>query len=269
MSDTDIKIENGAVEPEETLDTLENQASESQPPSSTQGSEQSGQPEKEEIVDVPRSGPGSISPDEIGPEDQEAEAEVEDVDPLEKAQEENKKIREQMLRLAADFDNYRKRSRKENEDAARRAKMDVLRELLPVFDNMERAVAHAEQAKDVAAVATGVQMVVKQFQDTIGGLGVQRVKSLGQPFDPNVHEAIQQLETAEQDPGTVVAEMLPGYVLGERLLRAAMVVVAKSPPEPTEQGEDSAPTATEDSELEAKSETKSEAKDSDSKARSA
>jgi len=175
--------------------------------------------------------PASVSADDIGPEEQEEEA-VEELDPLEQAREENKKLREQMLRLAADFDNFRKRSRRENEDGARRAKIDVLRELLPVFDNMERAVAHAEQATDAKAVATGVQMVVKQFQDTVGKLGVERVKSVGEPFDPTVHEAIQQIETADQVPGTVVAELLPGYLWGERLLRASMVVVAKAPPEP-------------------------------------
>jgi molecular chaperone GrpE len=186
------------------------------------------QPEEAaEVVDAP----ASVSSDDIGPEEQEEEA-VEELDPLEQAREENKKLREQVLRLAADFDNFRKRARRENEDGARRAKIDMLRELLPVFDNMERAVAHAEQATDAKAVATGVQMVIKQFQDTVGKLGVERVKSVGEAFDPNVHEAIQQIETADQVAGTVVAEMLPGYLWGDRLLRASMVVVAKAPPEP-------------------------------------
>lgn len=174
--------------------------------------------------------------DNIGPEPAEIEileAEVaEEPDPLATALDENKRLREKVLRLAADFDNFRKRARRDNEESARRARVDLLRELLPVFDNMERAVAHAEQAPDVQAVATGVKMVVKQFQDVVGRLGVERIEAVGAPFDPNVHEAIQQVETADQPAGTVVAEMLTGYRWGERLLRAAMVVVAKAPPSP-------------------------------------
>lgn len=170
--------------------------------------------------------------DQIGPEADEV-IEAEPVaDPLAEAQEENRKLREKVLRVAADFDNFRKRARRENEDGAKRARVELLRELLPVFDNMERAVSHAEQAPDVQAVATGVKMVVKQFQDVIGKLGVERVEAVGTPFDPNVHEAIQQIETKDQEPGTVVAELLAGYRWGERLLRASMVVVAKAPPAP-------------------------------------
>ncbi len=160
----------------------------------------------------------------------EAEAHVEDA--LEVARAEARRVREQMLRIAADFDNFRKRARRETEDAARRAKEDILRELLPVFDNLERAVGHAEQATDAAAVATGVKIVLKQFVDTLGKLGVVRIAALGAAFDPNVHEAIQQLESADASPGTVLAEVVPGYQWGERLLRASMVVVAKAPPAP-------------------------------------
>ena len=203
----------------------------------TKGETEESKPQREDAAPVEAevvsesSECSAVSMDDVGPE-QEREAEVEEVDPLVEAREEAKRVREQMLRLAADFDNYRKRARREHEDAARKAKIDVLRELLPVFDNMERAVAHAEQATDAKAVATGVEMVIRQFIDTLEKVGVSRVKALGEVFDPNVHEAIQQIETAEQAPGSVVAELLPGYVLGERLLRAAMVVVAKAPPEP-------------------------------------
>jgi molecular chaperone GrpE len=174
--------------------------------------------------------------DNIGPETAEGEvleAEVsEEPDPLAVAQEENKRLREKVLRLAADFDNFRKRARRDNEESARRARVDLLREMLPVFDNMERAVAHSEQAPDVQAVATGVKMVVKQFQDVVAKLGVERIQAVGEPFDPNVHEAIQQVETSDYASGTVVAEMLAGYRWGERLLRAAMVVVARGPASP-------------------------------------
>ncbi len=147
--------------------------------------------------------------------------------PLEEARAEAARIRDQLLRTAADYDNFRKRTRRELDDAQKRGREDLLRELLPVFDNLERAVVHAGQASDAKAVADGVNMVLKQFGDTLGKIGIKRVPTVGSPFDPSQHEAIQQLVTDEHPPGTTVAEVQPGYTMGDRLLRAAMVVVAK------------------------------------------
>jgi len=147
--------------------------------------------------------------------------------PLEEAQAEIARVRDQLLRTAADFDNFRKRTRRELEDAHKRGKEELLRELLPVFDNLERAVVHAEQASDAKAVADGVGMVLKQFQDTLGKVGIKRIPAVGGPFDPSLHEAIQQIETDDHPAGTIVAEVQPGYALGDRLVRASMVVVAK------------------------------------------
>ena len=138
-------------------------------------------------------------------------------------------MKDKYLRLAADFDNFRKRARRENDDAERRGRETLLKDLLPVFDNLERAVLHAEQATEAKSVADGVRMVLKQFVDTLERVGIKRVPTIGQSFDPNLHEAIQQLETKEHPPGTIVAEVQPGYAIGEKLVRAAMVVVAKVP----------------------------------------
>lgn len=158
-----------------------------------------------------------------------AKAAEETVDVLEQARAEATRLKDQLLRALADFDNFRKRSRREIEDAQKRGREDVIRELLPVFDNLERAVLHAGQANDAKAVADGVNMVLKQFVDTLGKIGIQRINAVGQPFDPARHEAIQQIETAEHPAGSVVAEVQPGYAMGDRLLRASMVVVAKPP----------------------------------------
>jgi molecular chaperone GrpE len=150
-------------------------------------------------------------------------------DPLEEAKADIAKLRDQLLRTAADYDNYRKRSRRDVDDAQKKGSEELLRILLPVFDNLERAVLHAEQAADAKAIAEGVRMVLKQFGDTLGRAGIQRVPGVGEPFDPMVHEAVQQVESTEAKPGTVIAEVQPGYRMGDRLIRAAMVVVAKSP----------------------------------------
>jgi molecular chaperone GrpE len=155
-------------------------------------------------------------------------AQAPEVDPLEAARAEALKNRDQLLRVAADFDNFKKRSRREIGDAVKVAREDLLRELLPVFDNLERASAHAGTATDTKALADGISMVQRQFVDVLGKLGIERVVSTGQPFDPAVHEAVQHLETDEFDPGVVAAELQAGYRSGDRVLRPALVVVAKA-----------------------------------------
>lgn len=169
---------------------------------------------------------GEAGPEEAHEETPSPEAQASEA---EESQAEQNRLREQLLRTAADFDNFRKRSRREIEDARTRGREELLRDLLPVFDNLERAVVHAEQATDAKAVADGVRMVLRQFTDTLGKIGIERIESVGKPFDPNFHDAFQQMETSEHPPGTVVAELQPGYAMGDRLIRAAMVMVAKPP----------------------------------------
>jgi molecular chaperone GrpE len=167
--------------------------------------------------------------DVIFPEE-EAEAEPSD---LEKARAERDRMRDQLLRIAADFDNFRKRSRKEIDEVRRRAIEDTLREVLPIVDNLERAAGAMEGATDVSAVADGVHMVLRGFDDIANRLDLRRVPTVGNLFDPSCHDAMQQAETNEHAPGTIVGEVVPGYFLGDRLLRPAMVVVAK-PVTPTD-----------------------------------
>jgi molecular chaperone GrpE len=145
---------------------------------------------------------------------------------------ERDKLKEQLVRAAADFENFRRRSRTEQEDAKLRGKSDALLELLPVFDNLSRAVSAAKNAKDIASVVEGVRMVLKLFDDTAERIGLSRVTTVGERFDPAVHDAIQQVESAEQVPGTILSEVAAGYRFGKRLLRAAMVVVARAPAPP-------------------------------------
>ncbi len=148
-------------------------------------------------------------------------------DPLEEAVAEAQRMKQQWMRCAADFDNFRKRSRRELEDTRKAGREELLKDVLPVFDNLERAIASAERATDVKPVAEGLKMVLRQFVDTIGRFGISKVPTIGNRFDPTIHEAIQQIETDEHPAGAIVAEVQPGYLQGDRLVRAAMVVVAK------------------------------------------
>jgi molecular chaperone GrpE len=137
------------------------------------------------------------------------------------------KLKERLLRTAADFDNFRKRSRRDVADAERRVQEDLLRSLLPTFDNLERAVTAASGATDVKALADGIRMVVRQFQDTLGSIGIERVVTQDKPFDPAEHEAVQHVQSDQVPPGGIVQELQAGYRWQGRLMRPALVVVSK------------------------------------------
>lgn len=130
------------------------------------------------------------------------------------------------LRAAADLENMRKRQKREIEDAKFEAKNKILKEMLPVVDNLERAIEHATTA-GTNPIVEGVQLVLRQFTTAFERLEVTAIDALNQPFDPNLHEAISQQES-DQPPGTVVQVLQRGYRSGERLLRPALVVVAKA-----------------------------------------
>jgi len=188
--------------------------------------------------ELPPAGPddesASRAPGEGGKSGQLSVAEMEAE--LEKARSERAAYLDRAARLQAEFDNFRKRSRKELEDARRGGREDLLRALLPVFDNLERAIQSAHRAVENKAMADGLAMVQRQFVEALAREGITRVPTVGQAFDPAVHEAIQQVETTEHAPGSVLAEVQAGYAQGERLVRAALVVVAKAKSPDSEAG---------------------------------
>ena len=131
--------------------------------------------------------------------------------------------RDRYLRLRADFDNYRKRMERDREELSRTSLAAPMRELLPVVDNLERALAAPGSAEDVRG---GVELIARQFSEVLRRFGLAEVPALGQPFDPRLHEAVSREESDEVDRPTVVAEFQRGYWLNDRLLRPAMVRVA-------------------------------------------
>jgi len=156
---------------------------------------------------------------------------------------ERDEIKDRMLRVAAEFENWKKRARKEQDEGEAKARESVLRDMLDVIDNLDRAVgaytpgasgqagarAGTEAAVDGAAILKGVGLVLRLFQSKLDRYGVKAIVVEGQPFDPRQHEAISRVETAEVAPGTVARELQRGYRIGERLLRPALVSVATAP----------------------------------------
>ncbi len=138
-------------------------------------------------------------------------------------------MRDRMLRIAAEFDNYKKRVRREQTDSENKAREAVLKDLLEVADNLERASAAVEGASDVKALEQGVALVLRLFQSKLERYDVKPLEAKGQPFDPRLHDAISQVPSSDAPPGSVLSEVQKGYRIGERLLRPAMVVVAVAP----------------------------------------
>ena len=128
-------------------------------------------------------------------------------------------------RLAADFENYKRRTRQELADRTQYANEELLRKLLPILDNLRRALDHAPEGID-RNWFDGLRMVVRQFEDTLQAQGVSTIRAVGEKFDPAQHEAIAREETDEHEEGTIVEEMQPGYRLHERVLRPTLVKVA-------------------------------------------
>jgi molecular chaperone GrpE len=138
-------------------------------------------------------------------------------------------LRDQLLRTVADMDNLRKRAVREKQDAIRYANEVMLEKLVPVLDNFEMAMlatANAEGAS-VDAVKTGVTMILGQFKNVLADAGLEEIDASGKPFDPNIHEAVSQQESAEVPEGQVLQQLRKGYKLKDRLLRPATVVVSK------------------------------------------
>jgi len=137
--------------------------------------------------------------------------------------------RDRMLRLAADFENFKKRNERERQEYMRFANERLLREFLPVVDNMSRAVDAARKSGDSVAIVAGIDIVLQEMVKLLKKYGVEPVPAMGLAFNPAYHEALQQVESEEAPPGTVVAEIQRGYTLNGRVLRPSMVAVAAAP----------------------------------------
>jgi molecular chaperone GrpE len=135
-------------------------------------------------------------------------------------------LQDRLLRTAAEFDNYRKRVDRDRRDVADLAVADAVQDLLPIIDNLERAL-HAAAEHD--PLRKGVELILRQMQDVLRKRGVKAIEALGTDFDPNIHQAVAHEDSETHREGEVMEELQRGYRLGERLLRASMVKVARRP----------------------------------------
>lgn len=145
---------------------------------------------------------------------------------LERIKEEKAEVYDRMLRIQAEFENFKRRSEKEKLTERKYKSQDLANELLPALDNFERAL-QAEETEDAASILKGVEMVYKQIKEAFKSQKIEEIETVGKPFDPNVHHAVMQEETEGVDSNIVVEELQKGYILNDRVIRAAMVKVNK------------------------------------------
>lgn len=133
---------------------------------------------------------------------------------------------QRLLRLQADYDNFRRRTRQEKEELYKYAASDLLENLLPVIDNFDRALASAQGGNDYDALLKGIDMIYRQFKQILEQAGLSAMDAVGQPFNPEYHEAVMQVEDEDHEEGIVLEEMQKGYMFKDKVLRPAMVKVS-------------------------------------------
>jgi len=166
------------------------------------------------------------SPPEEGPEEEPSLEEK-----LDQALQEKDALEDKYLRLRADFDNFKKRASKEKANLIQYGNEALLKDLLPVIDNIERVLTFSLQEGDWKDFQKGVELVVAELHKTFAKFGLEPLQSMGKNFDPNLHEAMQTLKTDQAAPDTVVEELQKGYLYRDKLLRPSLVIVAVSPEE--------------------------------------
>lgn len=146
---------------------------------------------------------------------------------LEEARAKSEAANDMMLRLAAEMENYKKRALKEQDLMKKYANQNLIKELLPVMDNLERALKSASESKDFDAFLEGVAMILKQMKTVLEREGLVEVKAVGEVFDPNYHEAVAHVPSDEVSENIIIEELQKGYIMHDRVLRPSMVIVSK------------------------------------------
>ncbi len=174
-----------------------------------------------------------VAKDEVNGEANQSEEPKEKIEatPLFLAREEAEMYKDRLMRLAAEFENYKKRRAREFETLVQSASEDVIRDLLPILDGVGRALAHSENGDtESEGFQEGIKMIMEQFPRVLYNRNLKEIETIGKPFDPTVHEALMQMPSEIHDAGIVADEIEKGYSLGDKVLRPAKVVVSQGKP---------------------------------------
>jgi len=196
----------------------------------------------------------SSDEDESLKEGESIEEEIIELDPikilekdLQKAKEELAEEKDKFIRLQAETDNFRKRLSREKDEFSQYANERLFKELIPIFDNLERALE--DPSNDIKVLNEGLEMILKQFSSFLKKENVELINAIGEQFDPTIHEVLTSEESSEHDENTIITQFVKGYTINSRVLRPSQVVISKKP---SETKEDSKDEAEEDSDKEEK-----------------
>ncbi len=157
---------------------------------------------------------------------------------LEQSEKECKKLEDRLLRVAADFDNFKKRTSREFENLIKFANQDLILKLTDTLDNFERALDSARNSTDFDSFHQGVELIYTHLKEILAKEGLKEIKTKGEKFDPNLHEAISQVESDEYAEGVIVQEISKGYILKDRVIKAPKVVVSRGKFEEKKEGDE-------------------------------
>jgi molecular chaperone GrpE len=146
---------------------------------------------------------------------------------IETVQEASDKNLDLYIRSQAEIDNLKKRYQKERQDLVKFANESLIKQLLPVVDNLEKAITHSQDEDSIEAIREGIDLTLKGLTDILQKAGVKTVEAVGEQFDPNFHEAVSEMADDGVEPGTVIKDLQKGYILNQRLIRPSMVIVSK------------------------------------------
>ena len=164
--------------------------------------------------------------DKVEEQEEPSEEKAEETSPDNELQAKYDNLNNQYIRLAADFDNYRKRQAQERENLLKYGAENTLKQLIEVLDNFDRGQKAVENIEDCQKIKDSFNLVLKQMKDTLTKIGLETIETEGKEFDPNFHEAVMQTPTSEHPEGTIINELQKGYKIGDKVLRASLVNVA-------------------------------------------
>jgi len=194
---------------------------------------------KEENKDIPETDKGRTETE--GPPDAESPeglAREELLALYREAKDASEKNYDLYLRSQAEIDNIKKRNKREKQDLLKYANENLIKSILPSLDNLEKALEHADNEDAIHALKEGIELTLKGLKEVLSKSGLVEVRAFGEPFDPCYHEAVSQIQVDQAKPGTIVEELQRGYLLNDRLIRPAVVVVSRSgSSSPADQGE--------------------------------
>ncbi|ANF97755.1 nucleotide exchange factor GrpE [Paenibacillus bovis] len=194
-----------------------------------QSFQENNNPEDQEMMNDIQAEDNNVAAETVETTDSAAESTAEQVvsrAELERVQAHADDQTQRLLRAQADFDNFRRRTQKEKEELAKYASAQLITELIPVIDNFERAMATKPENPELESFSKGVDMIFRQLSDVLKNTGLTPMEAVGQPFNPEFHQAVMQVESDEYEEGIVVEELQKGYVLKDKVIRPAMVKVS-------------------------------------------